>query len=132
MRRTTYIAIALAILALGAGGYFVLKKDGSNANTETTNSNSTAVNTAPNPGLIFSVNPAKGIVAGGTKVTIAGEGFSGSPIVLFGEVEGKDVQVKSAKEILVTAPAGAKGKVDITLTNASGPTSSLQDGFTYE
>ncbi|MEK7570534.1 MAG: IPT/TIG domain-containing protein [Patescibacteria group bacterium] len=132
MRRNIFIIIALVILALGTGGYFVFKKDAANTNTTTTNVQGTLVNALANPGLIFNVTPAKGPVAGGTKLTITGEGFTGSPKVLFGQTEGKDVQVKSAKEITVTAPAGTKGKVDITLKNETGPTSSLQDGFTYE
>lgn len=132
MRRTIIIIAAIVALALGVAAYLILTKDAADTNTETTNSNGTTVNTAPNPGLIFSVSPAKGAVSGGTKVTIVGEGFSGTPKVLFGIAEGKDVQVKSAKEITVTSPAGTKGAVDITLKNVSGPTSSLQDGFTYE
>lgn len=132
MRRTATIAIVLAILALGAGAYFFLAKDSQNTNTEVTNTNGTIVNAAANPGLIFGIVPAKGPAAGGTKVTITGESFKGTPKVFFGEVEGKDVQIKSEKEITVVTPKNLEGVVDVTLKNTTGPTSSLQGGFTYE
>ncbi len=132
MRRTATIVIILAILALGVGAYFFFTKDSKNSNQEVTNTNGTLVNAAPNPGLILGVTPAKGPVAGGTKVTLTGEGFRGTPKVFFGEVEGKDVVVKSEKEITVVTPKSVQGNVDVTLKNATGPTSTVQGGFTYE
>ncbi|MEK7631574.1 MAG: IPT/TIG domain-containing protein [Patescibacteria group bacterium] len=132
MRRNLVLIIVLVVSLLGVGAYLVFIKGDATTNTPTTNVQGTIVNAEPNPGLILGVSPSKGAVAGGTKVTITGEGFRGTPKVLFGETEGKDVQVKGEKEITVTTPAGSKGLVDVVLKNSTGPTSSLQDGFTYE
>lgn len=132
MRRAPTIAIILVILALGAGAYFFFTKERNQPNSEVTNVNGTMVNAAANPGLIFGIAPAKGPAAGGTKVTITGESFTGTPKVFFGEAEGTDVQIKSEKEMTVVSPKNAKGVVDVILKNPTGPTSSLQDGYTYE
>lgn len=131
MRRVTFTGLAFLTLIVGVGVLSACVKTDSNTNTAVT-TNTTTTNLAPNPGLIFGIRPANGPVAGGTAVTLTGEGFAGAPTILFGTAEGKNVLVKSDKEITVTTPAGSKGKVDITLKNATGPTSSLQDGFTYE
>ena len=132
MRRTHLLTLAFAALLVGVGVLSACTKNNDTTNTFFTNVNGTTVNAAANPGLIMGITPAKGPVAGGTKITITGEGFSGSPTIFFGDVQGKDLQVKSDKEIIATTPAGTKGVVDVTLKNGTGPTSSLQAGFTYE
>lgn len=132
MRRTNLLLIAFVTLAIGVGALSACTKKTGDTNTATTNVNGTIVNAPANPGLILGIAPAKGPSVGGTSVTITGEGFTGNPKVLFGTAQGTAVQVKSDKEITVTTPAGAKGVVDVTLQNDTGPTSSLQDGFRYE
>ena len=132
MRRSRLSSLAVIALFAGAVVLAACTKIGTNTNGTGAATNTAGTNLPANPGLIFGVNPAKGPAAGGTATTLTGEGFSGTPTVFFGTAEGKNVQVKSAKEITVTTPPGSKGKVDITLKNATGPTSSLQEGFTYE
>lgn len=76
-------------------------------------------------------SPSSGPSNGGTQVTINGEGFlSGSMDVDFGADAAIDVQVVSDFVITCTAPGGAEGSVDITVTG-NGQTSVLFDAFTY-
>ncbi len=129
MAKLRTITLTLFCLFM-AGGLVACSSTGSNGNT---NAQSAATVTKPNPGLVLSASPAKGPAAGGTTVKITGEGFNGSPAVLFGTVEAKDVKVVSATELSVVTPAGAKGdNVDITLRAPDAPTSTLVDGFHYE
>lgn len=132
MRRTTLSTLALATLIVGAGVFTACTKKTDTTNTQTLNVNGTVINAAPNPGRIYGLSPAKGPAAGGTQVTITGEGFAESLQVFFGEVEAKSVQRKNDKEITATTPAGAKGTVDVILKSNTSPTSALQGGFTYE
>lgn len=129
MAHVRTITIALFCLVI-ASGLVACGKTGQNANA---NVNSVAAAAKPSPGLILSATPSKGPAAGGTTIKIMGEGFTGSPTVLFGMTEGKDVKVVSATELSVITPAGTKGDaVDITLRAPDAPTSTLVDGFHYE
>jgi hypothetical protein len=83
--------------------------------------------------VVTGVSPAAGPLAGGTTVTIAGTGFTGSTVVDFGLTAGTNLVVVSATEITVSDPVGAPGAVDVTVTNPSGTSAtSPADQFTYE
>ena len=64
---------------------------------------------------------------------ITGENFIGTPKLLFGTMEAKDVKIISKTEMTATTPAGTKGqKVDVSLQAPSAPSSTLVEGFTYQ
>ena len=135
MRHPTVKILALSLaltsvaLLVGCG-----KKTDTNSNTNSvaTNTSANPELTQPNPGLLLIIAPSKGPVAGGTEVKITGENFTGTPKLLFGTAEAKNVKIVSKTEITATTPAGTKGKVDIILQAPNAPTSTLVEGFTYQ
>ena len=71
---------------------------------------------------ITSLSRTSGPVAGGTKVTIAGTGFSTVQSVKFGTTTAKSFTVSSSTSIIATSPAHAAGQVRISVTTAAGTT----------
>ncbi len=81
---------------------------------------------------VTGIADSSGSVSGGTQVTVLGSGFTGASAVNFGGTDASDFTVLSDNAILVTAPAGTAGTVDITVTTPSGTSStSSADQFTY-
>jgi hypothetical protein len=80
---------------------------------------------------VTKISPIKGPASGGTVVKIAGTGFAGVTAVHFG-TQSASFTVVSSSKITATAPPGATGTVDVTVTNAGG-TSALSsvDRFKY-
>jgi IPT/TIG domain len=77
------------------------------------------------------VSPTSGPTTGGTTVTINGTGFTGATGVSFGGTAAT-FSVKSSSQISATAPAGAAGTVDITVTTPGGTSAtSTNDQYTY-
>jgi hypothetical protein len=85
------------------------------------------------PPSVASVSPATGLAAGGTAVTISGNGFTGATNVTFGGTAGTARVVVNANTITVTSPAHAVGVVDVVVTTPKGAssTSGFSDNFTY-
>lgn len=74
----------------------------------------------PEP-AIATIAPNSGPIGGGTKVTIAGSGFTGASGVTFGGVAAASFSVESDTEIEATIPVAAKpGSVDVTVTTIAG------------
>jgi acyl-homoserine-lactone acylase len=81
--------------------------------------------------IVTTVNPNGGPAAGGTSVTIGGEGFNEVSSVSFGATPAAEFTVNSAKSITAVAPAGT-GTVDVTVTTPEGTSASVPgDQFTY-
>ncbi|MBR0848152.1 IPT/TIG domain-containing protein [Bradyrhizobium diazoefficiens] len=83
---------------------------------------------------ITSISPADGPLAGGTSVLITGSNFigtTGAAGVRFGATNATTYTVHSNSTITATAPPGASGTVDITVTNGTTSTISAADQFTY-
>ena len=81
---------------------------------------------------ITSLSRTSGPVAGGTKVTIAGTGFSTVQSVKFGTTAATAFTVSSSTSIIATSPAHAAGQVRISVTTAAGTTPSTSaDLYTY-
>ena len=76
--------------------------------------------------------PSSGPISGGTSVVITGTGLTGATAVSFGATPTTGFTVNSATQITATAPAGAAGTVDVTVTTV-GVTSavSASDRYTY-
>src|ERR1700743_3058939 len=69
---------------------------------------------------IFGLAPAQGPVAGGTRVTIAGSGFTAATSVEFGGVAAGSVHVLSPSVLTAVTPAGAAGRGSIVVSTADG------------
>jgi hypothetical protein len=81
--------------------------------------------------VVTAVNPASGLAAGGTQVTITGVGFTGATAVHFGTAAAS-FTVLSDTQITAASPPGT-GQVEITVTTAGGTsaTGSVGDEFDY-
>ncbi|MCE9563684.1 MAG: IPT/TIG domain-containing protein [Planctomycetes bacterium] len=80
---------------------------------------------------ITSIDPAFGLVSGGTTVTITGTGFTGATAVNFGG-RPATFTVVSDTTIIAQSPAAPVGVVDVTVTIPGGTTAtSPADLFTY-
>ncbi|MFE2873735.1 IPT/TIG domain-containing protein [Embleya sp. NPDC059259] len=86
----------------------------------------------PQPRTVTSVAPNFGPTAGGTSVTVTGTHFTGSTAVAFGATPAASFTVVNDTTITATAPPGAPGTVDVTVTGPGGtsPTSAA-DRYTY-
>jgi len=80
---------------------------------------------------VTSISPTTGSVAGSTAVTIKGTGFAAGATVTFGGNAATSVTVVNSTSIKATSPAHAAGSVTVTVTNSSGLSASLTNGFTY-
>ncbi len=83
---------------------------------------------------VTSVSPAVGSISGGTSVTVTGANLGGATAVDFGANPATGVVVNGGgTSLTATSPAGAIGKVDVTVTTAEG-TSAVNpaDQFTYQ
>jgi IPT/TIG domain len=87
------------------------------------------------PGVlaVTHVSPNKGPVAGSTKVTVTGSGFTTPKAVNFGQEPARDLKFIDDTKLTVTSPQAAAGTVDVTVTTSAGQTSptSAADSFTY-
>ncbi|UDF32539.1 UNVERIFIED_ORG: IPT/TIG domain-containing protein (plasmid) [Roseateles sp. XES5] len=82
--------------------------------------------------MVTAVAPNAGPTSGGTSVTITGTDFLGATAVSFGGTPAASFTVNSDTQIFATAPAGAVGVVNITVTTPGGTsTASAADQFTY-
>ncbi len=81
---------------------------------------------------VTSITPSAGWTTGGTSVTITGTNLSGATAVDFGTTAAT-ITADSATSITAISPAHAAGMVDVTVTTASGKSStSSSDQFTYD
>jgi DNA-binding beta-propeller fold protein YncE len=81
---------------------------------------------------VTAISPPGGPTAGGNSVTITGANLTGGASVSFGATPATDVVVASATQITATAPAGAAGLVDVTVTTPNGTSAtSAADGYGY-
>jgi hypothetical protein len=81
--------------------------------------------------VVSKVAPAKGPASGGTVVKITGSGFTQISSVSFGG-QSAPFTVISPSKITATAPAGAAGTVEVTVTNPAGTSApSTADHFKY-
>jgi len=92
----------------------------------------TYVSPPPAPPKVFSISPTEGGSAGGSVVTIRGEGFAAPTAVFFGGVEASGVKVVSSNELTVSSPPHGVGTVGIVVKTAGGESANTEaDQFTY-
>ena len=81
---------------------------------------------------VTALSPSSGSTGGGTKVTITGKNFGGATGVKFGVAPATSFELLSPEEITATAPPGASGTVDVTVTTAGGTSAvGLASQYTY-
>ncbi|MBI3073268.1 MAG: IPT/TIG domain-containing protein [Deltaproteobacteria bacterium] len=81
--------------------------------------------------VVTTVTPNSGPTAGGTRVTLAGQRFTGVSEVRFDGVLGTSLAFVSDTQVDVTTPAHVKGAVDVALTIGTGGTGTCVGCFTY-
>lgn len=69
---------------------------------------------------VRAITPATGPTAGGTRVTLSGFNFTEASRVRFGNTPAASVTVDSPRQITAVAPAGAAGRVNVTVENEGG------------
>jgi hypothetical protein len=83
--------------------------------------------------VITSLSRSTGPVAGGTKVTITGHGFTTVQHVKFGTATAKSFTVNSSSQIVATTAAHAAGQVRVSVTTAAGLTpATTADLYTFK
>jgi hypothetical protein len=83
------------------------------------------------PAVVTGISPAQGPASGGTQVTITGTNLTGATAVMFGG-NSATIQSNTGAQIVVIAPAGTAGTVDVTVTTAGGTSAtSAADHFAY-
>ncbi len=81
---------------------------------------------------VVGLAPSSGPISGGTSVVITGTDLSGATGVQFGVTSATAFTANSATQITATAPAGAAGTVDVTVTTPGGTSAlSAADRYTY-
>jgi hypothetical protein len=81
---------------------------------------------------VTAVSPSSGSTGGGTVVTVTGTNFSSATSVSFDTALASNFTVVSDTSITITAPPYQAGTWDVTVTNATGTSSSVPaDRFTY-
>jgi hypothetical protein len=88
---------------------------------------------ATSPPVVTNVSPLTGLAAGGTAVTVTGNGFTGATGVTFGGTAATAVVVVNASTITCVSPAKAAGTYDVRVTTPNGTSAvgGAQDNFVY-
>jgi hypothetical protein len=82
---------------------------------------------------VTSISPVTGPATGGTRVTLNGTNFTGTTRVFFGVNEGTALHYVGTNRVLITAPAGSAGTVDVRAVTAGGTSAATAaDHFTYQ
>lgn len=85
------------------------------------------------PGFaVLSVDPARGPVTGGTRVSVAGAGFVKGSTVVFGSTEAAEIVVQNDGSILATTPPHPAGWVGVVVQRPDGKWARLDDAFFFE
>lgn len=80
---------------------------------------------------IISLSPNSGPPAGGTPVTLRGQGFCGSVTVTIGGNPVTDLTVVSSSQLSFKTPPGTAGQADDVVVTAAGGSAPLVGGFLY-
>jgi hypothetical protein len=81
--------------------------------------------------VVSAVSPVSGSTAGGTLLSIVGNGFLPGATVTLGGQALTPVTVVSGTLVKVTTPAHAEGSVDLTIANTDGQSGSLSSAFSF-
>lgn len=84
----------------------------------------------PEPPTLLSISPTSGPAVGGTEVILNGTGFTPGSNVFFGPNPASEVVLIDPGTLVVNAPAGSEGSVDVTVLTDYGQ-ATLAQAFTY-
>ncbi|MCX7944253.1 MAG: IPT/TIG domain-containing protein, partial [Deltaproteobacteria bacterium] len=82
--------------------------------------------------IITFVEPDKGPITGGTKVSIRGKNFKQGAKVYFGTKLAENIQFLNTQELGAQTPPNNKGSVDVKVVNPDNKEAVFKNGFTYE
>jgi hypothetical protein len=82
------------------------------------------------PLMLGQAEPAQGAIAGGTLITLQGDGFGEGTTVTLGGEPARDVQVVDAHTITCRTPPSRMGAVEIAVTRGASR-ATLAEGFTF-
>ena len=119
-----------AVTLNGANSYVIRASDSANILTGTTGANYAVKPPAPAP-TVSGVTPNRGLLDGGTAVTISGAHFVAGAKVLFNGAQASQVQVVNDTTITAAAPAGVAGAATVQVVNPDGKDGSLASAYTY-
>ena len=122
----TATSITVTTPAHAAGVVNVVVKDPSGQSATLANS----FTYAPAAPTISRISPTSGTRNGGTTVTISGSNFVSGATVTFGSTQAT-VRSLSSTSISVRTPAHAAGTVNVVVTNPSGQSATLTNGYTF-
>ncbi len=111
-----------AATATNSGGYWVLQMATFKAS---------ASGPPPPAPTVTAISPTSGTANGGTAVNITGTNFTSGATVSFGGTVATNVSVVSSSSITAATPAHAAGAVSVVVTNSSGQSGTLANGYTY-
>ena len=83
------------------------------------------------PPRINSITPSSGLAAGGTQTVLTGLGFQAGMLVFFGGYTAAAAATQNNGIATATSPAGPTGRVNVSITNPDGQSSTLVNGFSY-
>lgn len=82
------------------------------------------------PLMLGQAEPAQGAIAGGTLVTLRGDGFGEGTTITFGGEPAREVQVVDAHTLTCRTPPSSMGAVEIAVTRG-GARAALAEGFIF-
>ena len=86
----------------------------------------------PSAPVVTAVAPTSGSTAGGTPVTVSGNGFTGATKVLFGSKVATSLVVVSNTKLTVVSPSHSAGAINVRVVTPAGETGVVAaDQFTY-
>lgn len=80
---------------------------------------------------VSSVTPGGGAIAGGTTVSISGNGFIRGATVKIGDASASSVIYVNSTQIVAVAPPGSLGSARVTVTNPSGESAMREQAYSY-
>lgn len=80
---------------------------------------------------LASVRSTEGVIGGGNRLVLVGDGFKTNVTVSVGASNCSSLQLISRKHILCTAPAGSVGDVNVTVSNPDGSSAMLSNAYHY-
>jgi hypothetical protein len=120
--KTVSSAGSYAATATNSGGYWVMQMGAFKAS---------ASSSPPSAPTVTSISPTSGTANGGTAVNIIGTNFTSGANVSFAGTAATNVIAVSSSSITATAPAHTAGAVSVVVTNSSGQSGILANGYTY-
>ncbi len=82
--------------------------------------------------LLDDITPDEGSLAGGTEVTLGGQGFDEGLTAYFGDNEAEEVnRMGGLSAQLLTPASDSEESVDVTVVNPDGEEATVVDGFRY-